>query len=272
MRIKSLHIYPVKSARGIDLDTALVKPRGLANDRRYMLVDQGGKFITQREYPQLARLLVRRNEDRIDLSWPNQKWINVPYTSNTNRKKVVVWRSTVDAATLDSEVNAELSKWLGRTVTLVFMDKTAERLASEKWTASPSPVSFADGYPILITNTASLTLLNNHIINTGGEALDMDRFRPNIVIDCDQPWAEDNWKSVQIGEVILDLVKPCARCIMTSIDQNTGEKHKKTALAALKNLHPSTDSDNPGVLFGWNAVPRNMGTINIDDIVKTRSQ
>ncbi len=107
------------------------------------------------------------------------------------------------------------------------MDENAERLANPKWTPAPSQVSFADGYPILITNTASLTALNNHITSTDGNAIGMDRFRPNIVIESDTPWAEDNWQSMQIGDVILDLVKPCARCIITSIDQSTGENTKK---------------------------------------------
>lgn len=269
LTVKSLHIYPVKSARGIRLQTAKVKPRGLAGDRRFLLVDAEGGFITQRQYPQLAQLCTRQIEGGISLRWPKHGWVDVPFPPPNNRKQVTVWRSSVSAAQIEGEINAAISAWLGRSVSLVFMDKSAERLANPKWTPAPSQVSFADGYPILITNTASLTLLNNHITNTGGDALGMDRFRPNIVIDCNEPWAEDDWKSLQIGDVILDLVKPCARCIMTSIDQNTGEKHKKTALTALKNLHPSTDTENPGVLFGWNAVPRTTGAISISDAVIT---
>ena len=269
MHIQSLHIYPVKSAQGINLQTALVKPRGLAGDRRFLLVKADGGFITQRQYPKLAQLCTRQIENGISLKWPEQDWIDVPYPSHNKRKQVTVWRSSVDAAHVEGNMNVALSAWLGQPVSLVFMDESAERLANPKWTPKPSQVSFADGYPILITNTASLTALNNLITSTGREALGMDRFRPNIVVDCDTPWAEDNWKSVQIGDVILDLVKPCARCIMTSIDQSTGEKHKKTALAALKNLHPSTDPDNPAVLFGMNAVPRTIGAISMNDKVTT---
>jgi len=260
VRVHSLHIYPVKSARGIALETAQVKPRGLAGDRRFMLVDRDGGFITQREFPKLAQLCTRQIDEGIALSWPGQNWLKIP-TPSPSRQLVTVWKSTVDATNIQGEINAALSDWLGRAVSLVFMDKTAERLASPKWTTAPSPVSFADGYPVLITNTASLTALNNYITNTGGAALGMDRFRPNIGIDCDTPWAENTWKSLQIGGVILDLVKPCARCIMTSIDQKTGAKNPKTALTALKHLNPSTAPNNPGVLFGWNAVPRVGGKI-----------
>ncbi len=249
------------------MQTAQVKPRGLAGDRRFMLVDSYGNFVSQRQFPKLAQLCTKQGEGGIALKLPDSDWINVPFPSPNNRKQVIVWRSSVNAAQITGNINVDLSTWLERKVTLVFMDKSANRIANAKWTPKPIQVSFADGYPILITNTASLTLLNNHITNTGGEALTMDRFRPNIVIDCDKPWEEDGWGSVQIGDVILDLVKPCARCIMTSINQNTGEKHKKTALTALKNLHPSTDPDNPGVLFGWNAVVRNRGELSVGDTV-----
>ncbi|MBN4055799.1 MOSC domain-containing protein [bacterium AH-315-J23] len=272
MHIKSLHIYPVKSARGIGLQTAQVKARGLAGDRRFMLVNADGVFITQREHPKLALLCTRQIDGGIALKWPEHSWMDVPhpspYPSQDNRKQVTVWRSSVNATHTQDEINAALSTWLERPVSLVFMDESAERLANPKWTAAPSQVSFADGYPILITNTASLTALNNHITNTGGEALSMDRFRPNIVIDCDIPWAEDTWRSLQMGDVILDLVKPCARCVITSIDQSTGARHKKTALTALKNLHPSTDPKNPGVLFGWNAVVKNGGLIRLGEDIR----
>lgn len=269
MRVQSLHIYPVKSARGIDLKTATIKPRGLAGDRRFMLVDATGRFITQRQFPKLAQLCIEQIKAGIALSWPMQDWIDVAFPTASTRKQVTIWRNTVDAAHIEGAINTALSAWLEHPVFLVFMDKIADRFANSKWTKTSSPVSFADGYPILITNTASLTLLNNHIINTGGEAIGMDRFRPNIVIDCDTPWAEDNWKTVQISGVILDLIKPCARCVMTSIDQSTGEKNPKTALAALKNLHPSTDPKTPGVFFGWNAVVRELGKITIGETIST---
>ena len=265
MIVKSIHIYPVKSARAIDLKTAEIKPRGLAGDRRFMLVDADGGFITQRKVPKLAQLCVRQNKDGIALSWPEQTWIDITFPTNTSRKHVTVWRSTVNAAIANNEINTALSTWLERSVTLVFMDNKSERQASPKWTSVPSQVSFADGYPVLITNTASLSAVNKHITNAGGDQLSMDRFRPNIVIDCDTAWAENDWKSVQIGGVILDLVKPCARCIITSIDQSTGAKNPKTALAALKHLNLSNDPENPGVLFGMNAVVRIAGHVNTGD-------
>ncbi|MBL4854735.1 MAG: MOSC domain-containing protein [Robiginitomaculum sp.] len=269
MRIKSLHIFPVKSARAIDLHKAIVKPRGLAGDRRFLLVDADGSFITQRQIPKLAQLCVKLTPGGIALRWSGQDWVDIPFPMNKTRKQITVWHSTVDAVIVEGDINAALSRWLSRPVSLVFMDDKATRLTNTKWSSPASQVSFADGYPVLITNTASLTALNDYITNTGGVALTMDRFRPNVVVESDRPWDEDNWKSVRIGDVVLDLVKPCARCVVTSIDQTTGKKNPNTALTALKHLHPSADPKNPGVIFGMNAIVRTLGNIRVGNTVKT---
>jgi len=233
-----------------------------------MLVDKDGQFITQRQFPQLAQLSVAHTHKNISLHWPGQASIEVALPDGHTRKTVTVWRDTLAAACVDHHVNTALSNWLGKQVQLMFMDETAIRLASEKYAGPNKQVNFADGFPILITNTASLAAVNKHIALGGGTPLGMDRFRPNIVIDCDTPWAEDDWQALHIGDVILDLVKPCARCVVTSIDQTTGERKPKSALAALKHLHPSTDPDNPGVIFGMNAVPRTLGAIQVNDVAK----
>ena len=238
MKIKSLHIYPIKSGQGVDLGGAEVRARGLAGDRRFMLVDASGKFITQRQNPKLAQMQVEITDAGISISLPNNEPLLASFPGSADRKEVTVWRNTVDAALVSGAINAALSSWLGQEAALVYMDDKAERLASEKWTSAPSPVSFADGYPILITTTASLAALNNHILEQGGAAVPMTRFRPNIVVDCDTPWAEDEWRQIKIGGVVLDLVKPCTRCIMTGIDQSTGAKTGRAVLQALKTLRP----------------------------------
>jgi uncharacterized protein YcbX len=146
------------------------------------------------------------------------------------------------------------------------MDKDAERLSSEKY-SEPRPVSFADGYPILITNTASLKALNKHIVAAGADSVPMKRFRPNIVIDGDEAWSEDNWKQITIGDVKLDLVKPCTRCVVTTLDPVTGVKQGKEPLRTLRARRLSKDPEIDGVLFGWNAVPRTLGRIGVGDKV-----
>ncbi|PHR94105.1 MAG: MOSC domain-containing protein [Robiginitomaculum sp.] len=269
MSVKSLHIYPVKSGHGVDLQTVDVHQRGLRGDRRFMLVDAEGMFITQRQSPKLAQLHVQTTDMGLVLSWPDREPLIVGFPDPACRKSVKVWRSQVDTAIAAQGVNDVLSIWLEKPVALVFMDGASERLANEAWTHTPAPVSFADGYPVLVTNTASLEALNTLISANGEASLPMRQFRPNIVIQSDEPWGEDGWTQLTIGDVVLDLVKPCARCVMTTLDQNTGEKQGREPLRALKTLRSSTDPRNPGVIFGMNAVPRQLGVIRVGDMVST---
>ncbi|MGD9799180.1 MAG: MOSC domain-containing protein [Parvularculaceae bacterium] len=156
---------------------------------------------------------------------------------------------------------------LGEEVELVHMDERALREKASVWTPSPVPVSFADAFPILVTTTGSLAALNEDIEKHGGDPVPMARFRPNIVIDCDEPWAEDHWSQLKIGDVILDLVKPSDRCIVTTTDQKTGERMGKEPLASLARIHRSTDPRINGVIFGENAAPRTLGEISVGDNV-----
>ena len=263
MHVQSLHIYPIKSAQGVDLTQAKILPRGLAGDRRYMLVDDKNMFITQRQLPLLAKLRTEISDASLILHWPNSPPLTVQAADFTGHKNVIVWRSDVKATSAKPSINELLSTWLGTSVSLVHMDNDSIRISNPDWTDKPAPVSFADGYPILVTNTASLKALNALIMSGGGEEVLMTRFRPNIVIDSDEPWGEDHWQSLQVGDVILDLVKPCARCIITTLDQKTGEKQGREPLRALKTLRTSTDPRNEGVLFGMNAVPRICGEIKV---------
>lgn len=267
MKIASLHVYPVKSTRGIDVRYAEVKQRGLAGDRRWMIVDEHGRFITQREKSQLAQIKIRLAGDGLKLTIPNQAPIVFTASESASRTEAKVWKSTVSAVQAEGEVNEALTAFLGKTASLVFMDEESERLSNDKYTDEPAPVSFADGYPILVTNTASLKALNKHIVAADGEPVLMNRFRPNIVIDGDEAWDEDKWKQITIGDVVLDLVKPCTRCVMTTIDQVTGKKQGREPLRTLKARRLSKDPEIDGVLFGWNAVPRKLGRLRVGDEV-----
>lgn len=265
MRIESLHIYPVKSMRGLTVQRTILTPSGLLGDRRFMIVDPSGQFITQRECAALARievlpqagyLLLRRDEDEIMVAIPSGP-----------RMQVAVWRSIVDAAVAADSVNARLSAWLDRDVCLVFADQSSQRTASAAWAGEGVPLGFADGYPVLVTTTASLKDLNRHLTEKGEKAVGMERFRPNIVIDCDEPWAEDRWASLEIAGMRLDLVKPCVRCIITTQDQKTGEQGKGDPLPALRHMRFSVDKREPGPIFGWNAVPRGQVELSVGDQV-----
>jgi uncharacterized protein len=130
------------------------------------------------------------------------------------------------------------------------------------------PVGFADGYPVLVTTTGSLKAVNQYLEENGQASVNMDRFRPNIVIDCDEPFAEDGWASIEIGDARIDLVKPCDRCVVTTRDQMTGEEGLGDPLPAVRHLHFSTDKRVPGPVFGWNSVPRGQAELKVGDEIR----
>lgn len=273
MRIESMHIYPVKSMRGIPVERTILTASGLLGDRRFMVVDPDGQFITQREcaalaqiqaLPQAGYLLLRKGEEEAMVAIPTGP-----------RMKVAVWRSIVDAAVAADSVNETLSRWIGRDARLVFADADAERIANPEWAGEGVPMGFADGYPVLVTTTGSLAALNRYLSEQGQLTVGMERFRPNIVIDCNEAWAEDSWGAIEIGGVQLDLVKPCERCVITTQDQMTGEQGKGDPLPAVRHLHFSTDRRAPGPIFGWNAVPRGQVESRAGDsvtVVETRAE
>jgi len=267
LKVQSLHIYPVKSTRGLDIRYAEVRARGLRGDRRWMIVDEHGNFITQRDKAKLAQVKIKMAGDGLKLTIPNQAPIIVAMPDGIERMQTKVWKSKVNAAKSNGEADQALSTFLNKPVALVNMDDDAERFSSEKYAEPGTPVSFADGYPLLITNSASLNALNKHIVAASEDAVPMKRFRPNIVIEGDEAWTEDRWQQIKIGDVVLDLVKPCTRCVTTTIDQVTGVKQSKEPLRTLRARRLSKDPDMPGVLFGWNAVPRTLGRIGVGDKV-----
>ncbi len=266
MKVTGLNIHPLKSGRAIARDAVLVNLDGLEGDRRFMLVELDGRFITQRELQPLAQVEASHIEGGVFLKKGRDE-ISVRFDPD-RRQTVVVWGSEVDAAVSDEATNETLSTWFGRPVKLAHMDQSAERLVGADWAGSAAPVGFADGFPILITTTGSLADLNRTLADKGQQAVGMDRFRTNILVDCDDAWEEDFWESVEIGGITFDLVKPCARCIMTTQDQVTGERIGGNPIQGLAEKRMSADRRVPGVLFGWNAVPRNEGTLRLGDEVK----
>jgi len=254
--------------RAVNVVRADVEARGLKGDRRWMVVNAEGRFLTQRSHPKLATLTALPTAVGLSLSADGFGNIEVPAPDGILRRDVVVWDAPVNAAAGNKQVSGFLSEIMGEEAHLVYMDDKAQRLKTSIWTDAPVPVSFADAFPVLVTTTASLTALNKDIEAHGGEAVPMARFRPNIVVECDQPWAEDDWDQLRIGDVVLDLVKPSDRCIVTTTDQQTGDRMGKEPLAALARVHRSTDPRINGVIFGENATPRVLGEICAGDSVE----
>ena len=267
MKVHSLHYYPLKSARVIDVAEADIQAWGLAGDRRYMVVDPAGMFITQRELQALAQVTAAEREGVLRLAKVGEADPVEATFDAARRMPVEVWNSRVTAAVADDAANDTLGRWLGRPVRLVHADAETRRACSAEWAGEGIETGFADGYPVLVTTTGSLRLLNEATMEAGADMFGMERFRPNIVVDHPEPFAEDFWAAIEIGGIRFDLVKPCARCIMTTQDQLTGERGGPDPMPAMRKLRMSMDRRVPGVLFGWNAVPRATGRIRRDDAV-----
>ncbi|EJC70322.1 MOSC domain-containing protein [Rhizobium sp. 1AS11] len=267
MLVSDLFIYPLKSARGIALPAADIDAYGLPGDRRAMITDAHGHFITQRELPDLARIEVRPEASAFRLLMQGKTDISVAPPPPENRMDVTVWKSAVSASVADPESNRQLSEWLGREVRLVFFDGQARRTANAEWAGEATPVTFTDGYQILVTTTGSLKALNADLAAHGEGSVGMERFRPNIVIDTDEAWAEDRWAAIEIAGIRFDLVKPCSRCIMTTQDQLTGSREGPNPMPAMGRIRMSADRRVPGPLFGWNVTPRGSGKVTIGDTV-----
>ncbi|MCA1403323.1 MOSC domain-containing protein [Ensifer sp. IC3342] len=273
MKVTGLNIHPLKSGRAIPQTMVTVDFDGLAGDRRFMVVEPDGRFITQRELQALAQVEAAHIDGGVHLKM-NGNELSVRFDPD-HRLGVRVWSSDVDAAVADDGANDVLSGWFGRPVKLVHMDEEAERFVGAEWAGAAAPVGFADGFPILITTTGSLADLNRTLVEKGQEPVGMERFRTNILIDCDDPWEEDWWESLEIAGIAFDLVKPCARCIMTTQDQLTGERVGGNPIHGLAEKRMSADRRVAGVLFGWNAVPRGEGPLKLGDdvnVVRRRSE
>jgi uncharacterized protein YcbX len=268
VRIASLHKYPVKGMRAVDVQSATVEMRGFQHDRRWLVVDANGEFLTQRSTPQIATMTVTLTASGLKLFAEGFGEIVIDQPSGVRRQKIVIWGTEVDAAATDQSADTYISEAIGKEAHLVFMDEKAQRLKTSEWTPTPVPVSFADAFPVLVTTTGSLAKLNHDIEEHNGAAVPMARFRPNVVVDCDEAWAEDRWAQLRIGNVTLDLVKLSDRCIVTTTDQKTGERTGKEPLASLARIHRSKDPRIKGVLFGVNAVPGAPGEIRVGDSVE----
>ena len=263
MRVASLHVHPLKGGTIADRERVDLAPAGVAGDRRWMVVDGEHRFVSQRTLPALARLALDEVGGRPRLALDGASHEGAP---DGGRAEVVVWGDTVSAATVDAETDRTLSDWLGRPVRLVRFDGASERMTDREW--ADAPVAFADGFPILVVLSASLDALNDRIAAKGGEPVPMARFRPNIVIEGAPAWGDDGWRAIRVGGVTLDLVKPCARCKVTTVDQASGEIFGHEPLATLREMRMSGERSVPGVLFGWNAVAWEAATVSVGDAVE----
>jgi uncharacterized protein len=255
-RIAALHVYPVKGCGTIRLDQAELGPLGLRHDRRWMIVDAAtSRFLTPRVLPELATIQPRLQPDALGLALPDGTRLALPLDDRGAPRLVEVWGDLVQAVEPDPRASAALGSWLGRDVALVRFPASATRPCDPDHAPPGSRTAFADGFPLLVTTTGSLEALDDRIGHRAGAPVPMARFRPNIVIEGVAAGVEDRARRLEVeGGVVLDLVKRCERCAVTTIDQATGRKMGKEPLATLAVMR--TDKATGGVWFGQNAVPR----------------
>lgn len=261
--VASLHVYPIKSLGGFSVNEARISDRGFEHDRRWMLVDVNGRFITQREVPTMAclhcspitngfRVRDVRDDDHIDLP--------LALTDGpTSRSRV--FDDEVDVLHSSTHVSAWFAEKLDASCSLVFMPDTAHRPVDARYATGIN--SLSDGYPYLILSHASLEDLNGRM----AKALPMDRFRPNIVIKGGSAFQEDGWKEIGIGSARFALVKPCGRCVIPTTDQHTGERSKEpTRTLATYRRRPGTEGE-VKVDFGMNAMAISGDVVRVGDLV-----
>jgi len=257
VKLTGIYIYPIKSLGGISLHKSEVEFRGLKHDRRMMLVDKDGLFITQREYPSLGELDC--SFEGTDLIVRNKKFpvksIRIDVNITDSELDAVVWTDEVKTFTMSREYDQYFSDHIGKQCKLVRMYNGSSRKTSE-FDGLTAEVSFADGYPFLIVGESSLNDLNERL----DDKVEMKRFRPNLVFNNGNPFDEDSWKKFQIGSVQFQVVNKCPRCVVTTINPDTYQAGKEP----LKTLSGYRKIENQ-VYFGVNAVTHSTGTIFIAD-------
>ncbi|WP_317133431.1 MOSC domain-containing protein [Algoriphagus lacus] len=260
--VQDIFIYPIKSLGGIRLMESEVEERGFRYDRRWMLVDEEGMFVTQRVYPQLALLGVKLGEGGLEVFHKTDpsKCIEVPFDLATGPEVMVtIWDDQVLAKAVHSDFDRWFSEFLDFKVRLVVLPETSHRKVDPRYAVNGESVSFADGMPYLIIGQESLNELNSRL----DSPVPMDRFRPNIVFSGGAPYLEDSLREIKIGGLGFKIVKPCARCVLTTVDQQSGKQGKEP----LKTLS-SYRSVNNKVYFGQNVVALSLGKIRIGDPIQ----
>lgn len=267
MRVASIHTYPIKGCHRRDHDTAEVEPWGLRGDRRWLVVEPGGSMITQRDIPRLAAVVPSYVDGgALMLRTPGSADLVVAQPVGGDRVEVKVWDSVVTATLAGAAADEWLSRALDHRVCLGWLDDPTRREIEPGYGRDTDRVSFADGYPLLATTTASLDSLNGWLLEAGSPEgpLPMTRFRPNVVVSGSGAWNEDGWlgRRIRIGAVEFRAVKTCDRCVVTTTDQETGERGHEPlrTLARYRNIGQK-------LVFGMNLIPDGTGPVSVGDPV-----
>ena len=263
--VSDLYVYPIKSCAGTRLESSIVTTTGLQNDRSLMLVGADGRFLTQREFPQLCQVKPQIiGERRLRLTAPGMTEIELQWLTNGKPEPATVWGDHVQVVKQSDEINEWFTEYLKSSVSLVAMHQDFHRSVDQVFAASnEDKVGFADGFSMLLISQASLADLNQRLV----APVPMDRFRPNIVVTGCEAHAEDQWRELTIGSLTMTGAKPCARCAVVSTDQATGERLKEpgATLAEYRRFQN-------GIMFGMNLVHHATGDLSVGDAVLVGSE
>ena len=259
--LSRLYIHPVKSMRGIGVTQALADISGMAQDRIFMVTEPDGTFITARQYPQMVRFTPVPMFDGVHLTAPDGSSAAVRFADfSAGAAPTEVWGNQFTAHIAPDAVNQWLSGFFNREVQLRWVGSAPSRRVKRY---EAVPLSFADGFPYLLTSEASLRDLQQRC----AAGVSMEQFRPNLVVAGAAAWEEDSWKVVRIGDVVFDVVKPCSRCVFTTVSPERGQKHPAgEPLATLQSFRTASDSGD--VDFGQNLIARSSGVVRVGDEVE----
>ncbi len=255
-RVTGLFIYPLKGARGIPVEAAELDAVGFRHDRRWMVVDDAGEFVSQRTRPRLALIRPALMDGLLVLEAPGLPALELPRDpTGGGTEPVRVWNDTLAATSAGEAADRWISAYLGEQARIVGFAPDAIRPVDPRYARRATDrVAFVDAYPCLLITQASLDLLNERL----AAPLPMNRFRPNLVVGGTSPHAEDGWRRIHVGDVVFDVVKPCARCTVTTVDQ-------RTAVAAEEPLRTLATYRKTGskVLFGQNLIHERPGMVHV---------
>ena len=260
--VSELRIYPVKALRGSARDRIGIEPWGMAGDRRWMVVDSAGVFVTQRKFPAMALIAAADGSGGLMLSAGGEQ-LAVPLPgADAATLEVRVWRDTLRVASGGAAAAAWLSSRIGIDCRLVYMADPRLRPVDPAYGTAADRVNLSDGFPVLLTSLASLADLNRRL----SMPVPIQRFRPNVVITGCEPWEEDRWRRIRIGSVVFRVVKACERCTVTTIDPDTGERPDRTE--PLRTLARFRRDAAGHIMFGQNLIPETTGWVAVNDPVE----
>lgn len=262
INVSQLSIYPVKSAAGIDVRTIELGKIGPNYDRRWMVIDANNRPVTQRRYSRMCLIEAQLQNGTLSLATNGREKITVDRVSGANVQSEV-WGTPVTGQDCGTRVADWLSEFLGFDCRLIYMPDDGERLVDVNYASNNELVSFADGFPLLLVSQASLNDFNSKLTNP----ISMARFRPNVVVSGCHAYAEDNWQAVVINGIEFSLVKPCARCIVPSVDPDTGDKQPAVIDALQRYRYRDRNT-----FFGQNTLYSKQGSISVGDSVNIIQQ